>query len=229
MRIINTCTIDYFFLAFWFAYKSSDNCKNLIEEYKTTNQFFSNLKNLIDLYDIEEFNRVKTIWLLLFANEIPTDSCFNLFGNQYDKILKHILPIQTVEYFCEKCNKKVNSLTEFILNRAEFTNELYASFETSHVCGDCNCILTAKFEHKPPFIFVEVLFPIILADISLSYRINDIEYKFLCCTSFDQDRKHFISMFNFNDSFYLVDDLRNQFTNKIPDNFLPNTLFYYLS
>ena len=66
-------------------------------------------------------------------------------------------------------------------------------------------------------------------DVNLSYKINEIEYKFLFCTSFDFERAHLTASFNFNDTFYLVDDLRNELNKKIPDDFLPTTTITYIT
>ena len=60
----NTCTIDYFLLAFWSVSKisnaSSQSLKNLTQENKIARYF----QKIIDLIDIYEWDRARPLWIL---------------------------------------------------------------------------------------------------------------------------------------------------------------------
>lgn len=78
----------------------------------------------------------------------------------------------------------------------------------SGLCSTCKSVLTSKisFHGKPLFIFVQSAYQrIFIHEIPKSLTINGLGYRFLCSTVYKPG--HFVSIFDFNDQFFIIDDL----------------------
>ena len=72
---------------------------------------------IIDLISDNQWDRVKTLWILDVNGMKPNDEWqFSTFGSEYVYLIRHFLPFQEVFFFCTKCKIEVRRpLQEFYL------------------------------------------------------------------------------------------------------------------
>jgi hypothetical protein len=194
---------------------------------------FKHLKKIIDLIDKNEWNRAKTVWILLVCRlKISNNLVFDTFDTEYNAFIKHFVEYQRIEFACNNCkDKTAENINNIILMKEQ--DEAFLSLNRSELCEGCLVISSGQFSSLPSFILVEVEHydekekNILISDIPLCFNFNNTDFNFLFATIFDFNSEHFRAIFRLNSSFYLVDDL-SKTLKKIPTSYKLCSIFYYL-
>ena len=75
----NTCTIDYFLLAFWCVSKISNVSSQALIDLTQENKIARYFQKIIDLIDIFEWDRARSLWILAVLELKPVNWKFSLF------------------------------------------------------------------------------------------------------------------------------------------------------
>ena len=197
--------------------------------------FISTIIKIISLIDENQWNRVKTLWIINILKLQPdVDWRFSTYGSEYEFLIKPFLSYQEFQFKCSHCNNHISKTkNEFFFTKAN--NNLNLNFETVLFCTRYNKIFYGSFIKKPYCLFIGVNntleSPISLLDIPATITLDNLTFCFLCFTFGNQVNgiKHFKSVFYLNKGFYCVDDLKGkQLIRKIPDACQISYCFYYL-
>ena len=226
--IINTCTIDYFLFALWYSSKISEKVSNGL---KRQGDLFKKINQIVRLIDEDLWDRAKTIWLLLFLKLNPNETnTFDTYGNVYGYFVQYLIQAQQFEYTCIPCKYTVKR-KELILTKKNIVATL--SFNETR-CRLCKSDLTntpTKFSVIPLWLFVEInaLTPLKISETPQNLCFGDLNYNFVCAIFYDDEKKHFLSLFKLNNIIYLVDDLKNKkVSDKIPSKSELSWCMYHL-
>ena len=85
IQVTNTCSIDYFLLAFWFLYKSIDRFINNIPVHENSSIF----KEIILLIDNKKWNMAKEVWItqIMKVSKDPKSKKISMFGAIDEKLV----------------------------------------------------------------------------------------------------------------------------------------------
>ena len=157
-KLINTCTIDYFLLGFWYASKIKSSFINELEQ----SNLELNLKliNIINLIDNNDWSEAKSIWIKdVVKLNINNDGFFSTFGDQTDFSDSLVVEHQSYESFAKcRCGRKHTSggqMISFVKDESEITISLI-----KNNCNRCDKMnnLETKFligNNNPLFLVVE--------------------------------------------------------------------------
>ena len=229
----------------WLSTKLSPNILTILKQ-KDSNV---TITNIIDFIDKNDWNRAKTIWL--FDVSLRNKDCFCeshskkhldticTFGTEFEHFYTHIAFLQKF-FLVEKCNKCNIDLSSKSTNPSsylylkKFKNNIVLNVLEPSFCNICMQELDIKCEFinfEPCWLTCEIDGNLNLQydELPLKIQLNNRNYNLLCCT-FNNNKNHFLGIFYFNSSYYLVDDTNvkaskviiEKIKNKI------NTCFYYL-
>ena len=251
-ELTNTCTIDYFLLAFWTCAHINKNIMQYIGGLSF--EFGNDILQIIDCIEHINWNRAKSIWLskilyweydltckcedciVLTDNKIISNNTISTYGSEYEFFLNPIIQLQkyrlvlSCSSICPK-NKLTKDSVSF--NFKKKNDEVSLSFTEKNNCDHCKGKINIEsvFFKSPPWIFIQIIdkVPIFLDDLPKVLIINEIKYQFLCATIHTNSPNHFRSIFFLDNNYFLIDDLK---TNKI-DTKIPHikviTCFYFKS
>ena len=221
----NTCTIDYFLLGFWAISRLSKNAMDIMDK-NIDVHVTKYLKRIIELIEINEWDRARTLWVIGVMKMKPINWKFDLFGFQSDFFINYIMPLQELRFYCESCQTEFNSLTEFFLTRTSNKDvTIYNRLEED--CPFCKNLIKGQFKRNPFCIFFSILSQIDLIDIPPTVTIDFRKFNLICLTF--HSFQHFKSLFYVQKSFYLVDDLLpSQLINSVPNNPEISYILYFL-
>ena len=157
---------------------------------------------------------------------------FDVFETEYNAFIKCFVEYQNIEFKCNDCSSKTEQNVRNIITVKD-KGETNLSFNRSTLCEKCLVISDSKFTSIPAFILVEIDHyneidnKILISDIPLCFSFNNVTFKFLFATIFNESSEHYRAIFRLNNSFYLVDDLSKSLK-KIPINYELCSVFYYL-
>ena len=82
--------------------------ENIYERINTKTSLCYNMKCIVDLVLIDDWNRAKTIWILNVLKMQPIRRVFDTFGEEYNYFIKHVSENQLLNYICsaDECNNK---------------------------------------------------------------------------------------------------------------------------
>ena len=232
LKIINTCTIDYFMLAIAF---SCDLNKNIYKIIDTANSLSEKLKMIIDLISANEWNRAKTLWILEILKITPKRRTFDTFGEEFDCFIKHIKELQCLNYYCrsEHCNDNIFYTNDEFYFENDENNNLTLSFDEKTECRICKTHehVFKSLGKSTPWLFIQNLVkfnnkPLTIYDLPNEIRIEKNTFKLLMCTF--NVGLHFKSIFKIKDEYYLFDDLIDGLSSDI-NNHQVSSCFYYLT
>jgi hypothetical protein len=84
LKIVNTCTIDYMLFSIWCVTKLSENAEKKFKLFKKSEcKFLQYLHKISSLIEKLQWNRVKSLWILLILKLKPENLEFSLFGTEY--------------------------------------------------------------------------------------------------------------------------------------------------
>ncbi len=232
LEIINSCSIDYFLFAFWCSSKLSSNFSDVLKENAETNYLNKTLVKIVSLIDNLEWNRVKSLWLLIVCRLSPNENLkFCTFNTEHQSIVQYFYEYQRYQFCCLSCAKDIGPNSTQILLYKTLT-DVFINTGFIDICEECFSFPKAKFLKKPYCLFIETFAEenvetITIEDVPLSITMDDRVFHFLCGTMWNFD--HFTSIFRLNGSYYLIDDTKKMADKKIPKNSEIKTLFYYYS
>ena len=245
LKIVNTCSIDYFLFSFWCISNISKEAHIIIKTTRDNPMSYNHAANInilskiINLINDNEWDRVRTLWILCVNSMKPNDQ-FSTFGSEYEHFIKRLLPFQEIVFFCDQCEINVTKpRNEFTLKKND--HGLWTlSLSASEICSKCKNVVVCKFIYKPFCLFVS---PhenqktakdddkLSLLEIPPSLKINDSIFNFLCCTIGDicNGVEHFKCVYFLNKQFYSIDNLGNKYVErKIKATLnISNCLYYF--
>ena len=193
--------------------------------------FFQLISKIIGLISSEDWNRAKTIWVLLILKVKHNSNLdFSCWESEYNAFISHYEKYQAIFYNCDICNKLLKSNICSLYLVKDENNNTYININEFAECVECKTLCQGKFVSTPFCLLVEICsekYNINLNDIPLQITIDGNEYHFLFFTLFVK-RNHFRSIFRLNSKFYLIDNLKKGFQKKIPLKMKFGTIFYYL-
>jgi len=233
--LFNTCTIDNFLFAFWILYIKNKNFLNL-----QMNQTSRTLIRIVKYIDELNWDKAREIWVndIMKYNEVPINYTISLFGSDRERFYSYLHSFQEHSVTqlcspnCEDYNKIIyQDSVEISFQKINRKVELFSGI--SGICSKCKTLLSSRirFKSKSSFIFVQSAYErIFIHEIPKLLKIDGLQYRFLCSTIYKPG--HFVSIFDFNDQFFIVDDL-DQSVSLLPP-FEPNksesnetTNYYY--
>ena len=227
--IQNTCTIDYFLLAFWVSFKLSNSFAKLMSSNQSK---YKIIQTIIDLIEMNEWDRAKTLWVLIILKLTPDNWEISTFGTQYNMFVQPIKDLQVLYFTCNQCQVEViRPRNDFQLSK--IGNECQLNSSVVEDCQNCKTMVNGRFKNDCFVLLVEVLSDldenkIQVNEIPERLHIDGHNFNFLCCSI--EVINHFQSIFSLNGSFYLIDDLKGKkMNNRIPADHKISFCFYYLS
>jgi len=217
LKIINTCTIDYFMLAIAF---SCDLNKNIYKIIDTANSLSEKLKMIIDLISANEWNRAKTLWILEILKITPKRRTFDTFGEEFDCFIKHIKELQCLNYYCrsEHCNDNIFYTNDEFYFENDENNNLTLSFDEKTECRICKTHehVFKSLGKSTPWLFIQTnKSTIYVQELPKVVKLGVKNYQFLCSTILLSN--HFRGIFYLNNEYLLIDDLNStKILKKIP-------------
>ena len=206
----NTCTIDNFLFAFWVLYKADNNFLDLQmnDQSKTIIRIVKNIDKL-------NWDKAREIWVneIMKYNEDPINNSISLFGSDRERFYSFLHNFQQHSVFqicrqnCDANNTMIyKDSVEIAFQKKKSKVELFSGI--SGRCSICKSFLTSniRFQKKPSFIFVQSAYQrIFIHEIPKILTIDGLKYRFLCSTVYKPG--HFVSIFDLNGQFFLIDDL----------------------
>ena len=92
IRVVNTCTIDYFLFALWSLQKKLPTFVNNLPAIELS----VTLKEIIKCINLLKWNDAREFWIVhvMKYNRIHTNGSISLFGSEYDMFIKFLMPFQ---------------------------------------------------------------------------------------------------------------------------------------
>ena len=225
-----TCTIDYFLLAFWCTSKISNKEIETIETSAVLNKTSRYLHKIIKLIDIFEWDRARTLWILAILEIKPDNWIFSLFGHQSEFLVNNFLPFQELIYICSSCNLSLKPKNEFYFKK-DVNGKLCLDEELNRQCKSCSNPIFGKFKTNPFCLFIQLHDKINFMELPSTITIDNQVFNLLCFTfsSNNKNVSHFKSMFYLQKSFYEVDDLNSsKLLKNLDQDPLISYCYYYL-
>ncbi|CAF1087509.1 unnamed protein product, partial [Brachionus calyciflorus] len=98
IRLVNTCTIDYFLLGLWYASKIKTSFKSQLD--LSNLEIKINVLVIIDLIEKNQWNKSKSIWITdVLKKTINHNRNYDLFGDKTENIDIHLQTQQIYESF----------------------------------------------------------------------------------------------------------------------------------
>ena len=210
VKVVNTCTIDYFLFALWVLYKKAPtflNSSPTLEPEKT-------LKAIILYIDFLKWNEARELWIvnIMKYDKNPKDGSISLYGSEYEMFLKYLLHnqlhnlIQICEKNCSNTNKTVSKQREILMFK-KTKNQVSLHTYQPKKCSNCKAEIKTEFQfiRKPNLLFIESPGNIFINDIPPMIHLDNSDFKWFCTTL--HKRNHFLGVFEINGIKYVVDDL----------------------
>ncbi|CAF1044454.1 unnamed protein product [Brachionus calyciflorus] len=216
INISNTCTIDYYLLAFWYLSK----IKKIFYQNETNTQKVQIINEILISIENLNWERARELWTFEI-NNFNLEENFNsisLFGSEYEKFFQHISIfqrynlIQRCKKTCIQNNKLIrddsdNLFFKKINNRVV----IYTGYnDKCHICK-INKNPRIKLKDNPDFLIIQSINSnIYLNELPKQFRIGKNIFPFLCATI--HRRNHFIGIFEVNEELFVIDDLDQSMT-----------------
>ena len=209
IKVVNTCTIDYFLLALWSLESRHSFLKNL-----TLLEPTAILKEIIANIDKLNWNRARELWIvdIMKYAKNPTSSSISLFGSEYEMFVKYLLiyqihdAVQICDHTCLFSNKIISRARE-ILMLTKKNNQVMLNTFYSKTCKRCKKEIKLEFQfvNNPNILFVDSPGNLFIDEIPENIVIGINNFRLFCTTL--HKRNHFIGIFEFEGQKYTVDDL----------------------
>ena len=228
LLLVHTCTIDYFLLAIWCIFKIKPSFPDIIKENILYKNLFYYLNKVLDYIENDQWDKAKSLWILDVIKLKPNDNfTFSTYKDEFLFFLKHFQGYQALEYFCQKCKKKVGTDFE-LLYLQKHESLTFLTYKETIICSKCKSGIRPTFIKIPQFVFVQTIsVDILLPNIPLNITIGNHSFNFLCCT-FNDMNYHFKSIFCKNEAFFAIDNEVNSYEQKVNQDHFISSIFYYL-
>ena len=166
--------------------------------------------------DSNDWDSAKSIWvnyILRYKSYLLIENEISLFGNEYEFFIQYVVDLQEYQLKTEcsaNCseNNIVRKQKELYFNK--YQKQAILSFKNEK-CLRCSNLRNNEitFIKTPSFLFIQTKleYEIFKEDVPKQLEVNSLYYKFLCAT-INKDN-HFRAIFYLNNSFHLIDDLKN--------------------
>ena len=186
--------------------KISEKAAEIIINNKTITA--SHLNRIVNLIDIYEWDRARTLWILPILKLQPECSMFSLFGHQSEFLVNKLLPFQERIFSCLSCSSSSDSKFEiYLIKDADIKIMIYNGLEQQ--CKSCKNQIFGKFKAQPFCIFVQLLSSISFLELPPTITIDHEIFNLLCFSIATKPKSiaHFKCTLYLQKQFYLVDDL----------------------
>jgi hypothetical protein len=236
LKMINTCTIDYILFSIWCYSKLSGKATFQLELFKRSEcKLLQNIHKITQLIKNYEWNRAKTLWILLILQLKPDNLRFSLFGSEYKFFAQYFLPFQEIIFKCSCCKQEVSRFINELFFVKDSNGKLSID-QAAEFCLLCNKFVTGRFNLDPFFIIISPNSEFFIdlnsiKDIPLSLNICDkaCQLLFFTFSGYYNDIEHFRSIFYINSAFYVVDDLSRDLKRKLSYTPQLSSCVYYLA
>ena len=126
----------------------------------------SHLNLIINLIDIYEWDRARTLQILPILKLQRECSMFSLFGHQSEFLVNILLPFQERIFTCLSCSSSSDSKFEIYLIK-DADNKIMISNGLEQQCKSCKNQIFGKFKAQPFCIFVQLLSSISFLELPL--------------------------------------------------------------
>lgn len=240
IKVVNTCSIDYFLLTLWCYSKINRMLFEQIQQFKITEY----LKIIINQIDLNKWDYARELWInkVMQLKKKVSRNTISLFGSENDMFIKFLSEIQNyklIQICDENCvlNKNTilreNSENIFFL---KINNEVKIDNQYNYQCDFCKkqIIYDIEFYKKPDFLFIQSKYPdIFVKDLPKEIIVDKNKYKFFNTTIYHSD--HFMGIFEIENKLYFVNDLGQKICSFESDsnkeffqNYPTSNSFYYL-
>ena len=206
---------------------SSQALIDLTQENKIARYF----QKIIDLIDIFEWDRARSLWILAVPVELkPVNWKFSLFGLQTSFFVDKYLSFQELIFTCVDCPFFSNTVNEYYFKQ-NINGDLILNCSFEQACKGCKKMVLARFKFKPFGVFISIFDKISFTDLPPTVKILDKTFCLLCISfaTTSNSVQHFKSLYYVQKSFYEVDDLYpNQLFKNLPQKPSISYCFYYL-
>jgi hypothetical protein len=215
-NVTNTCTIDNYLFAFWVMSKISPGFLEKIQPNETTNA----IKEIVSHIDMNNWDKAKQTWFLkVMRKDISKyKRSINFYGEVETFFLQYVLGYQNhslIQICTNSCSNNGNTIiTEdskiICLGRQKNEKNNIGVVSTFiDKCTSCKNRITCdvKFSEDPQFLFMETNSLLKIKEIPGSVQVDFKKYQLLCVILYLIKKRHFVSVFYFNNNYYLVDDL----------------------
>lgn len=168
--------------------------------------------DIIDLIEINEWNRVKILWIQNVLKIDPDQSGnYNLEGDQFEMCDRFLISEQKYNshIICSCCKSEQHFASDDIFLR-KIGQEILITIK-NQACSKCNQVNQVNIDSFmfPPYLIVRNAdqAEITLNDLENSFEINDIVYELILFTFFDSSKKHYYGVVKINNNWILIDDL----------------------
>jgi hypothetical protein len=226
------CSINYFLYSLWSSAKLNPNFFVEIELRQSKDDLERNLFNdifeIINLIENNDWAKAQFHWLNKCIGLTPTiisnkSSEINCYGTLFDLFLKKMQELQKYRFIKAQC--PCRHVFEENL-RSELNMEIISEFHNKELKYQCKCndILPVqiKFEKNPLWLIAEMPAQHLSNAIDIRTILTDLnfdannKFQLLCIIVFIKADKqnglkidHFNGIYNFNKTYYLVDDLNS--------------------
>ncbi len=200
------------------------------------------LIRIVDSIENINWNKAKEIWIIEVMKYSKNEKTISLFGSEVNMMFGFLIKnqlhqlIQLCESNCSKNKTILRNNSEFLFfNKINNNVSLHLGYFSN--CVECKNSISTEihFINNPIFIFVEAAHKnIFINDLPKVVEINNRLYQLLCATfHIHRGNGHFVGCFNFNNNFYIIDDLDQSLTYLPPFNELilggknKRLLYYY--
>ena len=214
VQVTNTCSIDYFLLAFWLLYKSIDGFINNIPKNENTDI----LKKIIISIEKKNWNKARELWIVRFIKrtKAPKNLELSMFGAIDECFTKYIISYQRhkrIQMCSSSCSLNLKDDEQSKVNYFDFIyfkkrKEKVFVYNGKEKCPKCKANATYDFIffNKINFLIIETIgSDIFIKDIP--ERISFDQKNFVLSCSQIHHNGHFYGIFNINDDQFVVDDL----------------------
>lgn len=199
LKLVNTCTIDYFLYFLWVAYNTSNAAQSFIDGAAL-------LKHIIHLISAEKWSLAKITWMYHNGDVNKSNSIINVYGTLYDKFLKNfnqLCPL-TLSYECN-CGLEKILVSEFY-----YTKESNISIPISiqkKKCSTCTSLKHVQIFNVGPIMLIENFLNISFNQIAQRFGACNKEFKLRSAVCYKAE--HFVGVLIDHDSkkYILIDDL----------------------
>ena len=216
LKIVNTCSIDYFLLTFWVSKILDQNIINILEEHRNSqNQLITIINEIIYLIGSRQWNRAKSLWIIDVCRLRPdAKNEFDCYGNEYRLFVHYVRCLQEFKYYCsnKKCfqfNVSIEWATEIFFKRHQDNSVRYLTLK----CHHCSEILLIRFTFTPPWLLIETEYNESKGLICFEYLpkivcIDNQNLQLLCATVGSMNSfAHFKSYFTLDNRCFMINDI----------------------
>lgn len=235
ITVINTCTIDYFLLGFWYLNTINNNIFK-------DNNLNNNLKiqEIISNIELVDWNKAKELWIndILNLEQPIVNKTISVFGSEERFFICKVREYQRHQLLqkCkENCIQNENLIVcedakNLFFKKIKNVIQIYSGFNGKCVQCHSKTSTIIKFYFKPQFIFIQSMFSDIkINELPEILIIDGNRYKLVCSTIHLRD--HFIGVFKIGNKMHQIDDLDQSFIEYDESKnrrFTSNSLYYLI-